>query len=346
MKKYLLITYDYELFLGNRSGNVNECLILPTNQALTILKNYSKKAIFFVDTTYLLQLKKNINLYAACKNDFEKVAGQLQNMIKAGHYVFPHLHPHWLDAEYSPETNEWRLNIISKYRFHNITEEERNYVFDESVQLLKKIIHPVNSHYTIDCYRAGGWCIQPFTDFKPYFEKHDFKYDMSVLGGFYFFSTVQYFDFSSAPKKNIYRFEDDVVIEKPDGKFTQFNISSIQINDTTRILDKIWLKYIFKIKGDHTFNRGCGQIAEKGDMQKPVSVQGHDILSSTKERIAVELLTMIKLPAYLKFLDVNDYMHFISHPKMLTQHNLKMFDKFLRKVNSKYEIETDFRKMT
>jgi hypothetical protein len=345
MKKQLLITYDYELFLGNRSGSVEECLLKPTNQTLHVLQKYSAKAIFFVDTTYLLQLKNKAADISSCKKDFEKVSEQMRKIIASGHYIFPHLHPHWLNAEYLVETNEWRLNKIDKYRFHNISDEERSYVFDGSVNLLKEIIHPVKPGYLVDCYRAGGWCIQPFEDFKPYFLKHNFKYDMSVLGGFYLFSDAQYFDFSSAPEKTMYCFEDNVTVEKQNGPFTQFNISSIYINDNVRFLDKILLKYLYKIKGDHTFTRGEGQRSVNSDMQKPAAHKGHDILNSKKERIAVELLTKAKLSAYLNFFDTNNYMQFISHPKMLTQHNHKMFDRFLKNVFDKFEIETDFKKM-
>jgi len=166
-----------------------------------------------------------------------------------------------------------------------------------------------------------------------------------VLGGFYQFSSAQYFDFSMAPQKDIYRFEDDVTVEKTNGTFTEFNISSLEIKNSVRFFDKAWLKYIHKIKGDHTFSRGQGQSSVANDMQKPAAVKGHDILNSKKERIAVELLTLVKLPAYLKFIHNNNYMQFISHPKMLTQHNHKMFDKFLQKVFSKFEMETDFKKM-
>jgi hypothetical protein len=63
------------------------------------------------------------------------------------------------------------------------------------------------------------------------------------------------------------------------------------------------------------------------------------------ERIAVELLTKAKLSTYLDFFHKNNYMQFISHPKMLTQHNHKMFDRFLKSAFSASEIETDFKKM-
>ena len=61
--------------------------------------------------------------------------------------------------------------------------------------------------------------------------------------------------------------------------------------------------------------------------------------------ISVELLNLVKFRIYLRFLQRNDYMHFISHPKMLSQHNLSIFGKFMKKIYSTYEIETNYHNM-
>ncbi len=345
-KKKLLITFDYELFLGNRSGNTTECLFTPTNKVLDVIESKNAKAIFFVDTTYLLTLKKNQNHNSKIKLDFEQVCNHIASMVKRGHYVYPHLHPHWLDAEYIDSSNEWRLNNTSKYRFHHCSIQQREEVFDRSMELLYQIIQPINTSYNIDAYRAGGWCIQPFDDFLPFFNKHNIKFDFSVLGGFYLFSNAQYFDFSLAPEKNIYAFSNNVTAEDIAGSFYQFNISSIHINPVTKFAERLFLKLYTKLFNDHSYNRGEGQIAVKLDLQnfKPAT-SGHDILDSNWERVAIELLTRMKLPVYKKLFSETDYMHFISHPKMLTNHNIRMFDKFLQHAFSKYDLETDFKKM-
>ena len=61
----LLLTFDYELFLGGKSGTVNNCLIKPTDLILKLLKKNNLSSIFFVDTIYLYRLKEiaqlNIN---------------------------------------------------------------------------------------------------------------------------------------------------------------------------------------------------------------------------------------------------------------------------------------------
>lgn len=343
--KQVLITFDYELFLGNRSGSVSDCLINPTNHVLDVIEQYGCRAIFFVDTTYLLTLKKNFQI-AACKKDFETVMNHITEIASRGHEIFPHLHPHWLDAKYLSATNEWQLLNTDKYRFYHISESERSEIFDQSIEILQQCISKVNPSYLVDSYRAGGWCIQPFNTFLPYFIKHNIKFDFSVLGGFYLFSNAQYFDFSKAPIKPIYQFENDITVEQNNGRFTEFNISSIYIPQQIKLFEKLFLKLYYKITGDHSFSRGEGQIVVKIDKALATPQQeGHDILDSRWERIAIELMSAVKQGEYKKYLDANEYMHFISHPKMLTRHNIRMFDKFLKFASDKYNLESDFRKM-
>lgn len=77
--------------------------------------------------------------------------------------------------------------------------------------------------------------------------------------------------------KTIYRFNDDVCIPEPDGPFTQYNISSIPLSNNKLMLNKLWLKLLYKLKGDHTFNKGEGQPSRILNGIKPVSDKGHDL---------------------------------------------------------------------
>lgn len=345
-KKLLLNTFDYELFLGQRSGTIDNCLLTPTNMVMDVLDKHQMKAIFFVDTTHILKLKDYSEKYHPCKTDFNLIKTHLQSIVKKGHYVFPHIHPHWLDAIYIPESNEWNLSNVTKYRFNSISVDEREELFNNSIDLISEIIKPVDKNYKIDAYRAGGWCIQPFDDFKFLYKKHNIKYDFSVLGGFYLFSSVQYFDFSKAPKKNIYNFSNDVIIEDSSGEFTEFNLSSIEPSAYQRYMHKIWLKALHRIFNDHSYNRGKGQIA-KQLMDEGVKSNSRlqNILTSNLERVSIELLSKPKVNHYLNYLEKNNYMHFISHPKMLIKHHMKSFDRFLTEARNLYDIETDFRNM-
>ena len=47
LKKSILLTFDYELFLGPSSGTAQNCIITPTEKILEVLANTKSKAIFF-----------------------------------------------------------------------------------------------------------------------------------------------------------------------------------------------------------------------------------------------------------------------------------------------------------
>lgn len=345
MKKHLLFTFDYELFLGARSGLIDDCMIAPTEKLIAVFDKYQVQAIFFVDTTYLSCLKDKSKTHEKCAADFNTISRQLQQLIQKGHYVFPHIHPHWRDATYNPQTNQWSLKDVTHYRFHFVPDVEKAAIFRDSINVLKEIISPVNPSYQINSFRAGGWCLQPFSDFKPFFDTYGIKYDFSVLPLTYQLSSVQYFDFSASPEKPVYHFEDDVVAEKQGGKYIELGSSIINISPLTQLVNRFFLQYLLRIKKDHTYFRGEGQLPVYIDGIKPTSDKGISILNPSFQPVSMETFNAVKMAAYLRFFHNNQYMQFVSHPKMLSNHNIDNVSRFLEKVTKKYDIEFDFLKL-
>lgn len=344
--KNLLITFDYELFLGMRSGQPEDCILQPTSALMAILGQYNVKGIFFVDTTYLCKLKELSVKYDKCSIDLKNISDQLLALIEEGHYVMPHVHPHWLDAIYLEETGEFDLSNVDKYRFHNLTEKQRREVFGSSVEILKEIILPHYPDYVVDSFRAGGWSIQPFIDFKPVFEEFGILYDMSVVTKMYQFSSAQIYDFSAAPDKFIYRFNDDITREEPNGKFIQIAGSVIEISTTRDYLDRAHKKMLNVVGYDQDYGKGYGQASEEIPGQQPMSPDGINVFARTHEVASLEKISLVKLPVYENFLQANSYLHFISHPKMLSRHNFYILKEFLKRIRSKkWNIETDYKKM-
>jgi hypothetical protein len=339
----LLFTFDYELFLGKRSGTVYECMIDPTNRLMEIFRHSGVSAIFFVDTTYLMRLQESSAIHPECRNDFNTVAAQLKQMVRSGHYVYPHIHPHWLDAEYLPDINQWELSNVNRYRFHNITAAEREKVFKGSLDILNKILCPEFPDYKVDGFRAGGWSLQPFADFKPFFEKFGVHYDFSVLPGTYQFSNAQHFDFTLAPGKPVYCFGDDVNIEDPDGPFTELVSSIIYISPWVHFLHKLHLHWLHRVAGDHTYGKGQGQRSVEDENQKPADKRGLSIHDPLHQPVSIETMSTIKLPVYLRYLKSHTYMQFVSHPKMLSLHNIRTLRRFIKSVKKKYDVDFDFK---
>ena len=93
MKKVFL-TFDYELFFGKDSGSLDNSLLKPTDLLLDSLKENQALATFYVDTMYI----ERLNSLGKLKDDYKKVKRQIQRMLRDGHRVELHLHPHWNDA--------------------------------------------------------------------------------------------------------------------------------------------------------------------------------------------------------------------------------------------------------
>ena len=324
-EKKILLTFDYEPFLGAKSGSAKKCILEPTNALQSIINKYSVKAIFFVDILYLLNLKKHTEL----NNDFEDITNQLKTLYLEGHYIFPHIHPHWLDAVYLKSKSEFSLENLSLYSLANLSSYQIKNLFKESIQFLKDI----GVSYNEWGYRAGGWCIQPFSLFKDTFLSEKIRYEFSVLPGYKNDNSYQAFDFSITTKNEPYFFSDNVERNVDTGDFIEFPISAIQFNRMDNFKDRLIRKYLWK-----TNDRGFGD----GISAQTAALKSNFI---NREMISIDLLTIAKLIGYKKYLSNNNYMHWISHPKMFTRHGLKMFDNFLHFASTNFDIIYDFEKM-
>ncbi len=340
-QKDILITFDYELFLGIRSGSVDNCIINPTNLVLNLLEKHKiTKALFFVDTTYLKRLLETPNEHT--QSDYLKIETQLCDILKKGHIIFPHIHPHWIDAIYIEKINQWELLNTEKYRFHNIDENIRGNLFEFSISYISKIQNMANVFYDISGYRAGGWCLQPFTDFKPYFEKYKIAHDFSVLKNFENLSEAVYYNYTQVPRKHIYNFSDHIEIEDVNGSYKEYSISYIQIKN--KIVNRFFLKYL-SLMGIKNLGDGISIAKTEEQVIKDIDESVLNKIPEKYEMISIELLKTTKINAYKNLIDYNSFTHFISHPKMLSEHNIKCFDKLLTHLNHKYLLQTDFEKM-
>lgn len=337
--KILLFTFDYELFLGRQSGSVQKCLLDPTKRLLRIFDTHQiRNAIFFVDTTYLIRLKKMADLHENARKDWELIKNQLNEIAQKGHYIFPHLHPHWQDAVYDQTTNQWILSDITKYRFSSLSDFEREEVFDQSIQVLHDILDLVNSYAFAEGFRAGGWSLQPFETFRPYFKKHKIKFDFSLLPGKCQFTNAQYYDYRICPDKPVYRFGNKVEKEDTKGDFTEIAITTLRYPMMVATMDRCWQKVLWRLR-NRSSGDGDGVIAKTLN-----GFEENEKQNKYLERASIELLNWATWPVYKKNIAKNNYMQFISHPKMLSGHNFFMLEKLLSWINRHYSIETDFKK--
>jgi hypothetical protein len=337
-EKLLLFTFDYELFLGEKSGTVQQCLVTPTDQLIFCLDKYAFKAIFFIDTVYILHLKEIAEKHTAAKTDLDSIINQLVKIVKSGHEIHPHIHPHWMDAIYHPESNEWNLSEKKHYTFASLSDDKQFQLFNESVSFLKSVLEMANANQPIDSYRAGGWSIQPFEKFRPWFIQYGIKNEWSVIPGKYQISDAHGFDFREAPiVRKIYRFDTDPCHSNAKGPFTEWTISSIAMNRFEKWID-------FKVSG--LLQRLGKRPAFKGKtVTSVITEQGDNRIRKYQKRIiaSFEGLNPFTLRKYLSAIRKAPYFQFISHPKLISPYEFTMIEKLFTKLKKGNNIKTDFR---
>ena len=312
----IFLTFDYELFFGEKTGTVEKCMINPTNELLKISKKYSVPITFFIDVGYLIRLETESAKHSILKSDLVKVKNQITEMLECGCDVQLHIHPHWERSYFNGE--EWVIEVDGCYKLSDFDDDELFHIVTFYKSYLEEI-----SRMKVHTFRAGGWCIQPFNRLKDVFKEIGIKYDTSVFPGGNFESKHYSFDFRNAPKKSNYRFEDDVCEEIEGGSFIEYPISSILYSPFF-----YWRLYILgrlfpirhKMVGDGVFlsQPGRKKSVLTNYIWNHVSSDGY-YASKLKE----VLRKMIK-ESYTD-------MVVIGHPKSLTLYSIDILETFVKK---------------
>lgn len=218
----LLFTLDYELFLGSRSGDVENCLIKPLNLYLDKVEPYGVRFTIFVDASYLHALKRNAAEHSQLGVDLEKVTAHLRNLQERGHDIQLHIHPQWYFSTFNGV--EWMIDS-SHYKLSDVERGEMKRLFGESKELLDGIV----GKKTV-AFRAGGFSAQPTELLVDLFTEYGLILDSSVCPGAFYDSECQKYDYRTSPEGVMYRFEDDICSENAEGRFMELPIAMHRVS--------------------------------------------------------------------------------------------------------------------
>lgn len=204
----IFLSFDYEIFFKSNNSSTNESLIIPTIRLLQILDRYNIKGIFFVDAGYLYALERQ-KMIKDVALEQHIVTEQVKTIEYKSHEIGLHIHPHWEDTYY--ENKKWKMNL-NRYKLSDFKKDEVKSIFRKYHYYLNK-----NINGTLRSYRAGGWCIDPFENIRESMIEYGIKIDSTVFGGGYRKSRTHYYDYRTFPKKEIWKFKDNPIIENSMG---------------------------------------------------------------------------------------------------------------------------------
>ncbi|MFN7965635.1 MAG: hypothetical protein U0V87_08105 [Acidobacteriota bacterium] len=111
------LTFDYELYF-RESGTIERCMLEPTEAINALMIKWKMRGTFFIDTLCLEQFER----HACWREKTHRVKAQLETLVRAGHELGLHLHPHWIDAV--PEGDRWVFPTYRHYRLQSLPEPE------------------------------------------------------------------------------------------------------------------------------------------------------------------------------------------------------------------------------
>ncbi len=308
----IYLTYDYELFFGTETGSAQKCILEPTNRIRTIANNTGAKMTFFIDAGYLKQLKSHQH-YTKVKVDYTAIKNQIKTLVNEGHDCQLHIHPHWEDSYHDGE--KWIMNV-ERYKLTDFTAEKLERIVLEYQSILKEI-----TKKPVTIFRAGGWCLQPFSKIKKAFKAAGLRIDSTVFSGGKNTITPYYYDFTNCPSKDYWHFSDDICREDDQGEFIEYPISSYNYSALffwkLFILGRLLPKYHKPI--------GNGFPVPSIGMRKTMLTKGKLLSASCDGYFVTKLDRIIKSNFQKGF----KHTTVIGHPKALTEFSLSRLEKMI-----------------
>jgi hypothetical protein len=312
----IFLTYDYELFFGEKTGTIEKCLIEPTNELIRIADKYGVAMTFFVDAGYLVRLDHFSKENEVLKLELETIKKQILELVQKGHAIQLHVHPHWEKSHF--ESGKWNIETKNAYKLADFSDEEVSRILHTYKHYLDKLIG-----YPTTVFRAGGWCIQPFDRWKDVFSSLGLMVDTSVFPGGKFISGEYDFDFTSAPRKGRYSFSSDVCAEDLQGEFTEYPISSWNYSPVF-----YWKLYVLGRLFPHRH-----KMWGDGDFMKQPGRKRSVLTRFTQNHVSSDGFYAAALLRIAAFYAKNKYSDFvvIGHPKGMTKFGLKALENFIAK---------------
>lgn len=309
------ITYDYEIFFGKEQGDIDKTLLYPTQQILSIAKKENAKFTFFIDCGFLIKLKENSVKYPHLAEEYKLVSEQVRTISREGHDCQLHIHPHWEKTTYNGKNWDFDYDY---YKLSDFQEEEIQDIFERySTELYELTGKEIRS------FRAGGWCIQPFEKIKSSFKKQGIKIDSSVFIGGKNIEAPYFYDYTKAPNKDIWRFENDICKEEENGSFIELPISSYKYSPLF-----FWRLFILGNLFPKSHKPiGNGKPMPSNMTRKKLLTQSHFLSAN------VDGYFISKLQTILKRNKKNKYEHtvIIGHPKAATEFSIQQTERLIKR---------------
>lgn len=305
----IFITLDYELFFLEPSEGIDDCLIHSTQRFLNILDKEKVKAVFFVDAGYLVALQRQKPLYKKLQGDYTKIVNQLLFLEAKGHEIGLHIHPHWEDSFY--DGHKWIMNL-NRYKLADFSKPEAEAIFKNYYNVLQPL-----SAKKIISYRAGGWCLEPFSHIRSAMLECGIYIDSTVYAEGYSTTATHRYDFRNYPKKEIWKFNNEPAIEDENGIFLEVPSAAQQLSPAM----------YWKVMADRIRKKDCNGQGVKPSVKEVLK----KLFLKTTDAVSIDAYKADQLLESFKQKEKQGGKYFCitGHPKCFTERTYENLQQFV-----------------
>jgi len=308
----LILSQDYELFF-QESGTIEKCLFEPCDALLKFAADHGVKFTFFVDAGMLLAMQRYAKSRAKIAQTLSKVQRHIESLAAAGHEIALHVHPHWEDTRW----------IDGRWVFAGTRYQLQEFDGDDVIRIFRQYSESLAalSGQRPTSFRAGGFCVEPFSALAPALTEVGIAVDSSVVPGATLRDPDKGFDFASAPRWDWWRFDTTPVLAKTDGGFLEIPITPMRLP-----VFYYWSRLVDRVAGNivsQKFGDGTSKAIGRAEVLRRLAGMNRIAELSIDDPKARHLLTDQNLQS------TRGIWHLMGHPKLLSSRALKILEQFI-----------------
>ena len=311
----LVLSQDYELFF-QKSGTVEKCLIEPCAELASFAGRRGIPITFFVDTGMLRAMDRFAGKSKRLARDVATIRDNLRQLAAAGHELALHVHPHWEDTRWVD--GRWDFSS-TRYQLRDFSDAEIADIFRSNFALLQEL-----SPKPVVSYRAGGFCIEPFTRIADLFSELGIVVESSVVPGARLVDPEKGFDFSMLVDEPWWRFEKSPALPADNGKFIE-----LPVTPNTVSLFFYWGRLIDRL-GPSRRSENYGDGVSKAIGRK--EILRRLLGGSRTSELSIDDAKAEYLVPLAASSPPRPIWHLMGHPKLLSQRSLAALDGFVAKT--------------
>jgi hypothetical protein len=225
----LVLSFDHELHLGGWDSFRSD-LFEPTDALLDCAIDADVPLVFFTDVFCAVQFRE-----WDPKNFLEPYIHQLHRMLREGHEVQPHFHPHWLDSRFDSGT----YHPSASFSFAAL-ELNGGPQIEHAVRIgmdfLRSVCRQATPTFNCLAYRAGGYNLDPQARVLRALYDEGIRIDSSVMKGYRFSSRHSLVDYTQCHAAPQWTFAlQGPVTKRADTDFWEIPIACVPRNWLTNI---------------------------------------------------------------------------------------------------------------